>query len=117
MASFMKDLKNFADWRDQFRPQITSATIEVTEDYARRKLKLKKKDTLVYRGLRLRCIGSRAWRDLNGAGVLINQAVMHEDPEARNSGIRASLSRYLPMRYEGRVPPTRRKDHVRPARR
>jgi hypothetical protein len=33
------------------------------EQYARRKLRLKKDEPLVYRGLQLRCIGSKLWRE------------------------------------------------------
>lgn len=46
-------------WR---RPAIAHATVPVTEGWARRVLGLGKDDVLVYRGVALTCIGSRAWR-------------------------------------------------------
>jgi hypothetical protein len=62
MANFKEKLDQFADYRDVSRPSINSATIDVTEKYARRKLKVKKGEPIVYRGLRLTCRGSRAYR-------------------------------------------------------
>lgn len=44
-------------------PQLTRATAAVTERWARRRLELNKDEPLVYRGLALRCIGSKRWRD------------------------------------------------------
>lgn len=63
MAGFVRVLDKFADYRDISRPSIKEATVAVTETYARRRLKLKKYQPLVYRGLSLRCIGSKQWRD------------------------------------------------------
>jgi hypothetical protein len=63
---FIAVLDSFADYRDISRPSLTEATIAVTERYARRQLQLKKKDALVYRGLQLRCIGSKRWRQQRG---------------------------------------------------
>ena len=60
---FVAVLKRFAAYRDISRPSITVATVCVTEQYARRKLRLRKDEPLVYRGLRLRCIGSQLWRN------------------------------------------------------
>lgn len=60
---FVAVLKRFADYRDVSRPSIKEATVCVTEEYCRRKLRLKKGDPLVYRGLTLKCIGSKGWRD------------------------------------------------------
>lgn len=63
MGGFVGVLAKFADYRDISRPSITEATVAVTEQYARRKLRLKKDEPLVYRGLQLRCIGSKLWRE------------------------------------------------------
>jgi hypothetical protein len=59
---FLKILNDFARYREVSRPSITTATIAVTERYARRVLRLKKADPLVYRGLELKCVGSKRWR-------------------------------------------------------
>jgi hypothetical protein len=58
-------LDRFADWRDKNRPSINSATVSARTATVRRMLKIKKDQPLVYRGLALRCIGSKAWRDKN----------------------------------------------------
>lgn len=50
MSDFLDALNEFADYRDTGRPSITEATIAVTEKTARRRLRLKKGDPLVYRG-------------------------------------------------------------------
>lgn len=60
--NFVEALNHFADYRDISAPSVNHATVDVTEKYARRRLKLKKKDPLVYRGLSLTCRGSRAYR-------------------------------------------------------
>jgi hypothetical protein len=60
--NFKQVLDGYIDWLDQFKPTIESATIAVTERYARRRLYIKRKEPLVYRGLQLKCIGSKAWR-------------------------------------------------------
>lgn len=65
--NFIEALNKFADYRDVTAPHITTATIDVTEKYVRRKLRLKKKDPLVYRGLVLTCRGSRSYRASNHA--------------------------------------------------
>ena len=62
---FVLELERFADYRDRAQLAIDSAAVAVTEKYARRVLKVKKPEPLVYRGLRLRCIGSKRWRDEN----------------------------------------------------
>lgn len=62
MASFLVTLKRFADWRDGAKSPINAATVEVTERYARRKLGLPKTAPLEFRGLTLKCIGSKAVR-------------------------------------------------------
>jgi hypothetical protein len=63
--NFKQTLSAFADWRDKHRPSIKTATIEVTERYARRALGLRKGDCLQFRGLGLTCIGSKTWRQRN----------------------------------------------------
>lgn len=60
--SFLSTLKKFAEWRDLNRPSISNATVEVTEKHARRALHIPKGEPLVWRGLSLRCIGSKRWR-------------------------------------------------------
>lgn len=55
-------LDRLASFRDISRPSLETATVEVTEKYARKRLKLKKDDPLIYKGLKLRCIGSKRWR-------------------------------------------------------
>lgn len=60
---FVKVLREFADYRDSARPQIDTATVAVTERYARRVLRVKKDQPLIYRGLTLKCVGSKAWKE------------------------------------------------------
>jgi hypothetical protein len=55
-------LDRFADWREASNPAVTAATIAAREATVRKALRLKKREPLVYRGLALRCIGSREWR-------------------------------------------------------
>jgi hypothetical protein len=59
-------LDRFADWREKNRPSIVTATVAARETTVRRRLRLKKKDPLVYRRLKIRCIGSKRWRDEQG---------------------------------------------------
>jgi hypothetical protein len=61
-VSFKAVLDKFADYRDKANRQINAATVCVTERYARSVLKIKKDKPLEYRGLSLRCIGSKRWR-------------------------------------------------------
>jgi hypothetical protein len=61
-VGFVKELREFADYRDAAKLPIEVATVAVTERYCRRTLRLKKRDPLAYRGLKLRCIGSARWR-------------------------------------------------------
>jgi hypothetical protein len=63
MAGFLRVLESFAEWREKNRPGIAIATVAVTERYARRKLRIRKREPLQYRGLTLKCIGSKLWRD------------------------------------------------------
>ena len=58
----MAVLNHFCDYAAAAQAPIETAAIPVTERYARRKLRLKRADPLVYRGLALRCIGSSRWR-------------------------------------------------------
>lgn len=62
-TSFRATLRRLLAWRQDTQSRIAGVTVEVTENYARRVLKLHKRDPLVYRGLELRCIGSRRWRE------------------------------------------------------
>lgn len=63
MASFVVTLQRFLEWRDHAKSQINTATVEVTEKYARRKLGIPKDQPVAYGGLALKCIGSKAWRN------------------------------------------------------
>jgi hypothetical protein len=60
--SFIKDLDRFIDYVKTAKPSINRATVDVTERYARQKLKMKKADPLIYKGLTLSCRGSKRWR-------------------------------------------------------
>lgn len=62
---FLRHLREFADYRDAAKLPIEAATVAVTERYARRTLRLKKDQPLVYRGLNLHCVGSPRWRESN----------------------------------------------------
>jgi hypothetical protein len=55
-------LDAFADWRERNNPNVTAATVAARETTVRKALGIKKREPLVYRGLTLRCIGSRRWR-------------------------------------------------------
>ena len=59
---FVKALDEFVDYVVGSGRKISSAAVAVTERYARRKLKIRAKEPLVYRGMQLRCIGSKRWR-------------------------------------------------------
>lgn len=59
---FKRDVDKLVDYVAVSRPSVDTVTVAVTEKTARRALKLKKKDPLVYRGMSLRCIGSRRYR-------------------------------------------------------
>lgn len=60
--NFRRQIARLCTWRKTARSRIEGVTVEVTEGYARRVLRLRKDDPLVYRGLELRCIGSPRWR-------------------------------------------------------
>ena len=62
---FTHELDRFIDYVTVTRPSIKNATVSVTESYARRRLKLKKDAPLIYRGLSLKCIGPKKWRNEN----------------------------------------------------
>lgn len=59
---FLKVLRSFADYCDKGKLAVEVATVSVTEQYARRVLGVKKDQPLVYRGLKLKCVGSKRWR-------------------------------------------------------
>jgi hypothetical protein len=63
--SFIKNLNKFADYIAVSKPSINHATVDVTERYARKTLKVKKDEPLVFRGLTLTCRGSKRWRAEN----------------------------------------------------
>lgn len=60
--NFRRQVDRLCAWRKPAGSRIEGVTVEVTEGYARRVLRLRKHDPMVYRGLELRCIGSRRWR-------------------------------------------------------
>lgn len=60
--SFLSDLEKLADHIAIACPTVTTVTCAVTERYARRQLKIKRKFPLVYRGLTLKCVGSKRAR-------------------------------------------------------
>lgn len=64
--SFIQELDQFVDYVATARPSIKTVTVAVRERTARRALKLKKCEPLAYKGLELRCIGSKRWRSDNG---------------------------------------------------
>jgi hypothetical protein len=55
-------LDRLANWRDVSNPRVVSATVAAREATVRRALRIKKAEPLVYRGLTLRCVGSKRWR-------------------------------------------------------
>jgi hypothetical protein len=55
-------LDRFAKWRDVSNPGVVTATVAVRSETLRRALRLKKGEPLVYRGLSIRCVGSKRWR-------------------------------------------------------
>lgn len=55
-------LDKLADWREKSNPGVTVATVDVRTKTVRRALKLKAKDPLEYRGLKIVCRGSKKWR-------------------------------------------------------
>ncbi len=61
--SFVTELDEFTNYIATARPSIRTATVAVTEKTARKVLKLKKKDPLEYKGLTLKCVGSKRWRN------------------------------------------------------
>lgn len=61
--NFRRQVDRLCGWRKTAASRIEGVTVEVTERYARRVLRLRAGDPLVYRGLELRCIGSRRWRE------------------------------------------------------
>jgi len=63
VGGFIAVLEKFADYRDRACLDITQATVAVTEKYARKKLGIEKDLPLTYRGMTLRCIGSKLWRE------------------------------------------------------
>lgn len=69
VASFKTTLDRFCDYREVSSPSVTHATFDVIERTARKVLRLKKRDPLIYRGLALTCRGSRAWRQRHPEGV------------------------------------------------
>lgn len=64
---FKAVLDRFCDWREANKPEINIAVIEVREGTARLTLKIPKKNPLRYRGLSLKCIGSKRYRNENGS--------------------------------------------------
>jgi hypothetical protein len=63
VRGFIADLDRLIEYRGPMTP-APIATVAVTERYARRKLRVGK-GKLAYRGIPLRCIGSKLWRERN----------------------------------------------------
>lgn len=61
--SFLEDLDKLASHIEIACPSVKVVTVAVTEKTARRQLKIKKAEPLVYRGLELKCIGSKRHRN------------------------------------------------------
>jgi hypothetical protein len=62
VSSFISEIDRLLAWKQKSNSPISAVTVSVTEKTARPRLKLKKKDPLVYKGLELKCVGTRAWR-------------------------------------------------------
>jgi hypothetical protein len=60
--AFLDELNEFIDYANKARPSVSTATVAVTERTARKVLRLKKAEPLAYRGMALKCIGSRRYR-------------------------------------------------------
>lgn len=60
---FLTQLDRFIDFVEQSRPSITNIAVDVLPKTARRRLKLKAKDPIIYRGRVLDCRGSKVYRD------------------------------------------------------
>jgi hypothetical protein len=63
--SIKSQLDKIAEFNALSGNRLESAIVAAIESTVRRALKLKKKDPLKYRGLRIKCIGSKAWRYAN----------------------------------------------------
>lgn len=66
--TFLTELDRFIDYAKIAKPSINHATIDVTERYVRKTLKIKKKEPLIYKGLSLSCRGSRRYRNAHNVG-------------------------------------------------
>lgn len=60
---FTTTLKHLADNLDANGRLGSAITVEVTEQYARRVLHIKRKEPLIWRHIPLTCIGSKRWRE------------------------------------------------------
>ncbi len=56
-------LDKLADHNERVPNPVKQATLGVRTKTLRRKLKLKAKDPLEYRGIAIKCIGSQKWRN------------------------------------------------------
>lgn len=63
MTNFVTELDRFIDAVKENGLNLHSAAVAVLEKTVRRRLKIKKPDPLVYRGMQLRCFGSKRWRN------------------------------------------------------
>lgn len=63
--NFIETLEQFRDYTKKSGRPIKTAVAAVTERYARRRLRVKAPEPLQYQGIKLRCIGSKRWRQEN----------------------------------------------------
>lgn len=62
MTNFVKRLDDFIGAVRANGLKIDHAVLNVTEKTARRRLNIKKPEPLIYKGMTLKCIGSKRWR-------------------------------------------------------
>lgn len=61
-TNFLGQLESLADYAHDARIPIKRATVAATEAYVRKVLGIGPHAPISYMGMRLRCIGSKAWR-------------------------------------------------------
>lgn len=63
--SFVQVLDKYCDWCDKGAHHVQVVTVYVLPKTARRALHIPKTEPIVYRGRKVRCIGSTKWRRAN----------------------------------------------------
>ena len=71
---FVALLDKFADYCAAADLKVDAAVVAVCEKYARDKLGIDKGEPLIYRGMALRCVGSKVWRDNRDPETLENRS-------------------------------------------